>query len=530
MAYTGVIHTASSYVLELPVNISNGGKIREDLYDSAYNYLKQEELKFYHQFFSDVNTIEDFIAKIREQFQKAANDREIFKQFSNANLNQYIPNQELPFFEQGYKITFVGCSETIDCNQGNMSGSFTINVTPDNLSQIQNELNNRLNRNSRTAFRSQDVTSELINTLKQGLSGGNLQKVFKISGGKTSTGTQQKTFDVKAFSKWTKDQLKDIRTNNTPEGKRYAAQVRQEVRKALNMMHQFLFSNYGNASNEMKQAMNSAWREVNPVGNDILANDFFFEGTNYTKVLKGQVGEFSNKVLIKYLELIKTTNSSPKLVQIIGSIFKGGQEPRSDLQIMLDCNANINFQTKNIKDTTTVTTNTTADLIAKNFDSNIIDPLVNYYANATYGSSQAGLLDKLEEMLSTRYFEAMNLNINEGLNEFQTNTFYFVGGGNIIPASRIIEQLKLNYQMHPPKFTISGGNVESYTDSEYGAGDPPTYVSLEYWKYPKGKNSGQLEPGPKNAPAFQKAASSISISTSFSVNALIKSGTFDIFG
>lgn len=529
MAYTGVIHTASSYAPELPVNISNNGQIRYDLYNQAYLFLKGKEQQFYHQFFPDVNTIDEFLNRIRERLKAAESDKKIFEQFSNANLNKYMPDQETPFFEQGYIITFIGCSETVDCNKGNMSGSFTINVTPDNLSQIQNELNSRLGRNSRTSFRSQDITSDLINTLKRGLNGGDLQKVFKITSGKAPIGLQQKSFNVKVFSKWTKNQLKNIRNDNTPEGKQYAEKVKKEVKKALDMMYDFLFSNYGSATLEMQRAMKAAWNQLNPNEN-ILANDFFFEGDNSTKVLKGQIGEFSNLVLEKYLEQIKTSNTSPKLAEIIGSILKGGQEPRSDLQIMLQCGADINFQTKNIKDTTTVTTNTTAELIAKNFDENIIDPLVNYYANASYGASHHSMIQQLEDILESRFFEAMNLNVSEELDTFQTNTFYFVGGHNIIPGSEIINYLQQEYLIHPPKFTITGGNVESYTDLGYEAGKPPTYVSLEYWKYPKGRNSGQLEPGPGNATAFQRAASSISISTSFSLNALIKTGRFDMFG
>lgn len=529
-----VIHTKSSYVPSLHINVSNNADGIDLLYDMAYDYLRTQELIFYRSFFPEVSSYEQFIEKIRELFNKASEDRAIFEQFTQQNLASYVPQQQVPLVKRGYKVTIIGDSKTLDFSfkgeNCTMSGKAVIDVVPENIQLIKTLLNKSLGRSSQsiTAFKEDsNVTSNLVSILEESLtkdsSIGTFLKVTADGKGGRQKAEFSDEFDITKVSKWTKTELQDLLASGD---KAQLEKVRQEVRKALNIMHNFLFKNYNKASENMKKAMDSTWNELFPRGSDVLTRDFFFEGKNYTKALTGQVGEFANKVFIKYLDAYRSSATSEALVNMIGSIFKGGQEPRSDLQIMLACGANINFQTKNVNTEHTIETNTTAALISENFGSDIIVPLVNYYANTSSGRNP-DILQSIEDLLSSRFYEAMNLNVRSGLDQFQTNTFYFVGGNNIIPGSEIIQMLRM--RVTNPTFHITGGNVTSYDDEGYESGDPPTFIELGYWKYPKGQNSGEMEVGPKNAPAFNTAAQSISISTSFSVNALVKTGNFEIF-
>ena len=524
-----VIHTNSTYAPDLNVNITNDKGEIDALFDQAFNHLKEQELAFYHQFFSDVNDIDTFIQRIRDLLNKSENDMKCLKSFSNIQLSKYLPDRTPAYFEQGHRIILKGDAAKIDCNYTGenfkMSGIIYIDVVPENAQRIKHLLNVGLGRTNKvTAFdeNTNKITSNLVDMLRKQRFG----DLFTIQEATSPQSNPLLTeFDIRTVSKakYNKENIEQLLKD--PSRKEEASKLRMEARKSLYAMRDFIFSKMSGTTPAFQEAVKETWKEIFPsVSDDILLRNFFFEGENYIKSLLGQGGEFFNDVIIRYLNKV-VPNDNPILVQIIGSSIKGGQQPHSDLQIMLACGANINFQTKNIDSQRRIETNTNAELIAKNFGNGVIVPLVNYYANASYSSTHGDIIPEIEELLSNRFFEAMNLNIREGLDNLQTNTFYFVGGNNIIPGSEIIQHLRVSN----PTFSITGGNVNSYTDFGYAAGDPPTFIELKYWKYPKGQNHGKMIPWVKNEYDFNAAARSISISTSFSVSALINTGRFEIF-
>ena len=150
----------------------------------------------------------------------------------------------------------------------------------------------------------------------------------------------------------------------------------------------------------------SKWGYRLPVGEDMLLRNFFFEGKNYQKALLGQPGEFYNKVILLYLS--KKVNN-PVGINIIGSLLKGGQQPHSDLQIMVGLNADIGFQTKNVNvhSKKNIKANTNADLIRNNFGDNMISVLVNYFTNTDYAPSHNDVLDSIKDILEDRFFQAI---------------------------------------------------------------------------------------------------------------------------
>lgn len=539
-SYTGVIHTNSTYAPDLSVHIINNKDNIDGLYQDAYNYARNQEKLFYHQFFDDVDDIDTFLKRMRELLNKNKNDVNCLKSFANYNLTPFLPDAKPRYFEQGHRIVLEGDAKKIDCSftgaNAKMDGAIYIDIIPQNAQRIKHLLNVGLGREKWNVGKFDEsnnrVTRNLVNMLEQKRFGDLF--TIEVATQPLNSNPKLQEFDITTVSKYeyTKENL-DLLFKD-PTKKDELSKLRMEARKSINKMKEFIYSKMNGTSPEFQEAVKETWKEIFPsMGEDVLLRNFFFEGRNYIKALLGQGGEFFNDVLVRYIN--KLAGNKPLLSQIIGSEIKGGQQPRSDLQIMTACGAKINFQTKNIDETNTIETNTSAELINGNFGADLIDPLVNFYANASYPSVHGNIIPDIENFLSSHFFQAMNFNIREGLYDLQngkgasqTNTFYYIGGNNIVPVSEIIKHLM--GKTIKPHFTISGGNVPNvYTDTGYAAGNPPEYIRLHYWKYPKGQNSGDMIPWDANEPNFDRAARNISISTSFSVSALLNSGRFELF-
>lgn len=520
-----VIHTNSSYGPALSAEVRSGNYDLYVYYFSAYNHLRSAELSFYHQFFPDVDTIDEFLNRIRELFKNAEGVEEYLKRFTNANLSKLLP-KKLPYFEQGYQIEIDGDLEKIifdyDGPSCHMEGDLYLAINPENVQLIKHILNTVLNRSGNNKFQdSNKITSNLVKTLNtEG------KKMFNITASTSPLREEHKNFDITAVSKpeYNKENIMKLMKDTSPEGKRKLSELRMQMRKSLNEMKQFLFNGLPGDS-DLRNAVEETWNSVIPKGEDVLLKNFFFEGQNYAKALLGQGGEFYNKVIISY---IGKKVGNPVGAQIIGSILKGGAQPRTDLQIMTSLGANIGFQTKNVNGKRNIAVNTNASLIQDNFGDGVTSTLVNYFANTDYASSYGSILESIKKLLEDRFFQAMNLNIKPELDDMQTNTFYFIGGSHIIPGSEIINEIMNSDTSERPQFEITGSRVNpSLSNQEY----KDNFTKYFYWKYPKGENSNPstMVPTGENTGAFSKAAASISISTSFSISAMIDSGKFRIF-
>lgn len=527
-----LIHTDSAYAPGLSVYVGQGNYSLDDLYRDAYDNLRTAEVAFYHQFYSDVNTIDAFIERLRKLFEDAQQDAEYLKRFTNANLSKFLPNNPTFYFEQGYNIEMTGDVEKIALDfkgpSGYMKGDLYLAINPENAQLIKHILNVGLKRRGNNQFQDNDnITRDLVTILRDRKAEG----LFTIVASTSPQDKKDSNFDITNVSKteYNKENIDRMLKDTSAAGKERLSQLRMEARKSFYAMKNFLFSQISGASKEMQEAVEETWRQLFPsMGDDILLRNFFFEGENYAKALLGQGGEFYNNVLIKY---IGKKTQHPILAEIIGSELKGGQQPHSDLQIMIEVGADIgtpNFQTKNVNGKQNIKISTNAALIQNNFGDNVISALVNYYANTDYKTAHGDIIEDVKELLHERFFQAMNLNIAPQLDNMQTNTFYFVGGDKIIPGSEIIQDIMNLSAIERPHFEISGSRVSpSLSNEEY----EEHFTDYFYWKYPKGYNSGpeNMIATPKNPPAFAKAAASIAIKTSFNISTLINSGRFEIF-
>ena len=77
------LHTKSSYA---DFSFSFPKPKTKTTIDANKNSLEQKEKAFYKSFFSDCDSYEDFIEKLREFFKNVDNDRDVLKAFKNANI------------------------------------------------------------------------------------------------------------------------------------------------------------------------------------------------------------------------------------------------------------------------------------------------------------------------------------------------------------------------------------------------------------------------------------------------------------
>lgn len=533
----GVIHPRGEWGPPINAIIKNN-KDKIDLsYDDAITYLKGKELDFYHSFFPEVNDLDTFLKKIRDLFDSNRQDRVILDSFTNANLKKLLPDYKPPVFERGYVLNIIGDSSLIDFTFKSetvqiLNGKLYVSVIPENAQLIKRLLNEGLKRKGYTTFddTTNNISRNLNNILKltEGQISKNIGDIFTVTIDKKPIKKNIKDFDVIKFATkkdgsgyWTKKELQELSQSNPKE----IQKIREEIKQAVKYIHDFLFKDYSKASEKMQKAMKTTWSELMG-GKDILQQDFFFEGENYTKTILGQIGEFGNRVFDEYLRLNASDKAlPPKLIQIMGSDFQNGQQMHSDIEILLACGASVNQQTKNVSDDATIPVNTNAALVEPLFGQEIISPLVNYFAAKDYSSLHSNLLNSFEKIFENNYYAAMNLNVSDELKDVarQMNTFYFFGGQHLVPASFILETLQTrSLNGKSPSFEITGGNVGSYTEEEYEKKYKKHYI----WR---GGAGPEMYPSSENYELYQKDAASISISTSFSIPALLKSGRFRIF-
>lgn len=533
----GVIHPKGEWGPPIKTIIKNDKDKIDVSYDDAIEYLRGKELEFYHSFFPEVNDLDTFLQKIRELFNKNQQDRKILDGFTNANLKRLLPDYKPPVFERGYVLNITGDSTLIDFTFKSetvqiLNGKLYVSVIPENAQLIKRLLNEGLKRKGYTSFddTNNNISRNLNNILKltEGQTSKAIGDLFTVTIDKKPIKKDIKEFDVIKFASkkdgsgyWTKKELQELSKSNPKE----IQKIREEIKQAVKYMHDFLFKDYSKASTKMQQAMKKTWSELMG-GKDILQQDFFFEGENYTKIILGQIGEFSNRVFDEYLRLNASDKTlPPKLIQIMGSDFEHGQQMHSDIEILLACGASVNQQTKNVSDDATIPVNTNAALVEPIFGQGVISPLVNYFSAADYNSLHNDLLDSFEKIFQNNYYAAMNFNISDKLATVarQMNTFYFFGGQHLVPASFILETLQArNAKGKAPSFEVTGGNVSSYTEAEYENKYKRHYI----WR---GAAGPEMTASDENYALYQKNAASISISTSFSIPALLKSGRFRIF-
>ena len=507
-------------------------------FDAAYEYARKQELAFYHSYF-DVDSYEAFIKELRSLFAKAGNDGQRIKSLSNAGLKKIAPELSINT-KFSYRLIIKGdlCEkipfELLNSDTVHVDGEpvyITLNI------KSAQAIKSVINKEFGTQFhhRTSSGTRDLRRWFEQMLKSTAEEEVVKeLSQNVTLTRQTASDKDIivsdelKGFL-FAKDLSAEERQAylRGDYGSEARKQFQQEMGKALEQIKNFIFNSclhvnegarYGvNKINVLKDAATETWREI--IKED---SSFFFEGDNLSKSVLGNIGEFQLALQDKYVRMVlQQTNN--KLGRIIGSIIEDGrQEPRSDYQLIVELggdvgNTIVGIQSKNIGNGSMqkVKVNTDLGLVAPNLDGGFVDAIVNSYFNTNILFETGNMTEYLIEYLNTFFWKGMNLNIGPGLNPTHTNTFYWVGGTALVPASTIIKTLNKGLITNP-EFTISKAAWTDRSDQEFltetaDDGDP---LFTDYWH---GTWSSGWTATAKNASVYEQLLENTRIHTSFSM-------------
>lgn len=594
---SGVLHTdsekfsnTSSYVGEVGVetrkNLFDSSVITADLLN-AYAYALGRERDFYH-LYTNANTYEEFLAEVREIFKGAKGDAEKIRNLSNFNLSQekYIPKDwnkksatrvtliiesnplelDLDKFnftgvnikgtlEKGEKLFIQLDENTVkdmkaflvqwigEAQQGRQDKHISkkdISIS----SQFKNDstADKNLIEWIRKNWKSNKVTQEVLKSIGLG---------FEISEAQMTI--KDLAPNIRPFAKYTKtgaNESLSIRDDlKTAKGRARLQATLNDIRHfildtCLQINSGFVYDGKGNV---LKKAAESAWSSIE---GEIMSGieSFWLEGRNLSKGLLGAGGEFQVKLISNYLAIVSGNNA---LAKIIGGIIQDGRaEPRTDVQIISELGGDMGsvvagIQVKNVNENTAshLSVSSDLDLIAPNLPDGLRDTLANSMFNSDIRSMVDDVQELLENYLKTYFWKSLNLHVGDGLNPNHTNTFYFVGGTTLVPASVIIrEMVSATGGSLEPDFTIGNLTNPEHGDKYFASrpggdksGEAPYFV--DYWKAGRYivRGAEDFSETAENESLYNKLLKGVSVNAEINMTGIISSyvsfskGSMDIF-
>ncbi len=582
---SGILHTKSSY-FGAAASYAEGGMGRAELFsdaniradlNSALDYALQQERTFY-QLYTDASDYDSFMAEIRKIFAGAGHDAQYIHSLGNTNLSAYIP--------EGWNQDSIGQATVVidlECVPSEIDLS-SLKLSLQNLSTSvePNKLYITVSKNSAEVLK-QAIGKILLDatemeappfTVKRGNS--KKEADFRLPSWKATSKNK------KALHNWINDIVKNKKntllqkvgldfeitegkvtiedldevivpfTQYTKLGTKRSGSIQKALKdpetkaaleRALAAVKNFIMNdclhvsngfNYPDKGNILEKSANYVW---NSVEEKIMSGieGFFFEGVNLSKGLLGAGGEFQVKLISTYVSMV-TGNGA--LSQIIGGIIEDNRaEPRSDVQIIKELGGDIGtfiagIQVKNVNEDTQTHLSISSDLelIAPNLPGAFRDTLANSMFNTDIKAMVGDVEALLKKYVETYFWRAMNLNVHADLNPSHTNTFYFVSGTHLVPASEIIQNMvaRASAGVSEPQFTIKGIQNPSMGDEDFaerhGIDRKPTFI--DYWdpiRYLGFGEGSVLGVNTANVSLYNSLLAGVSINTEFNINAVISS-------
>ena len=562
MGQTKVLHTKSSYFDGSYLKGSEErkeyfllSKIRAD-FQEAEDYALRQEKNFYQYFFPEVTNFDEFIAKMREIFDKAKEDGQRISRLANVNLKNFIGTKgsisieeelqyEIIVENDSQKISFEG----LNTKNSTINGKNFINISTNlpEAKEIANHIRKdpKINKYLQTNLGKFDLSSSSSKNITEWFkkelnypflkAGESAIKELGESGIalKITNTEKQKSTSSTGFFKLAEElpifslKASDIKVLiGDPKMK---AQILQQLGTTIEALKDYILNGILdieggciiNGTNILKEAAMMAWRNTlsSQLNGDPL---FFFVGGNLTNGLQGKMGEFQLDLLKKYTA-ITTNKTNPKLGNIIGAIAQGSRgQPRSDYQLIVELGGDIGtliagFQVKNYgrAQMSTVEINSDLGLIAPNLGTGFSDTLANVQFNKDIYNKAPDMETFIEKFLNKYFWKAMNLNIGDNLDPIHTNTFYWAGGTAIVPASKIIQTIYNNKSITNPTFKIDNFSNPIADDSGFleinDKGDP---LFTTYWNGNKGTGWTVTS---SNTELYEKLLTDIKVHTKFSL-------------
>lgn len=570
MGLTKVLHTDStkftgSYLKgsEERTSYNKAANITES-YNRAYEYAREKELQFYGKFFKGVSSYEEFMAKLKELFNGASQDGKRIAQLGNLALSPLVDNDDVTLAQNlTYEIIFENdMAETIlekfetktedFIISSDRNVSINIDDAPSTAKQIASWIRyydpvkkisksnpGKFTEKATLTYVRQWMLKELEQTLVE--AGETVIKEFGSTGIKLKVSNTNEKTTTKVlgdpvqiavdFPLMTKKPSEIKQLLNDSETR---VETMTTLTKIYGRFYKFLLKLLNNGSciiegnDILHQAFQKAWEKN--AGTPEAFLDSLMVGNNLSAGLKGVLGELQADIIFEYLQITRQT-TNPMLGEIIGGIAGGKRgQPRADYRILEELGASnevgqliAGIQVKNYSDSmmSSVDINTDLGLIAPNIGQGFTDTIVNAQFNkdiAAQAGTGAGSIDRfLKKYLEARFWEGMNLHINDDLDPSNTNTFYLVQGTMIVPASTIINTIRNTQKISNPKFSITGFQKPTMGDADFAMPeDRPEFI--KYWRDNQYIEGSATE---YNTSSYEGILLNTRIHTSFNMSAII---------
>lgn len=521
MGYPGVLHTNTNYVA------SHSYPNTHDWDTFAIGYLIGQENKLYATL--GQSSFSGFMNEIHRLLDEAGDVRNILRNFQKANLvaSLGLP-QTLTFTNQEIRINLTGAQnisfKKLFAPLAYIPG-FQVDIPNDNLTFTYNEatiktlMNYLENRNDRDKFRITGGSNltKATSAFKEWLINHNIIEVEINGTPKNITATSKISDKASNFSLTQKDideAIKDVT-------------LRQTIIDARREVYNMLF-NLCNGSADLQKAFREVW--TRKMGNITSTHPetlkqfiFLSKGGNLEKGVAGAVQEMYGALLAEYLGLLRKKSLPKGLVEIMGNIAEGGEQPKADL-VILD---QIGIQVKAYGMSNKI------KHMESNLHPNALDAQLNPYGALNVGDaivqsvfntdneSPASIANDLRDFAAA----LLNLSTSKDLKVTSTVCFYLIDAQYLVPGSEILKAFDEQQSDYKVRITSSfqGKSSAEYRRLTYETQDSPDNESYKGFRISPGfieyfdkEGKAQIHPDENNMKWYNLLYTSrISIRTVF---------------
>lgn len=496
MANSLYLHTKSGYI-----EIHNLTNV-DDLRKRSADFLWEREKELYA--WVGESTYEGFRKKISKEFNKVEGVRQALENFKKSNLiiNLGLPSQ-LQFVEQRIEFTLTSeMSQDIVAIMKEQLGitteDFVVSVKGEplrlgfdyNEPYIKAFLNAYFNEKrfvdgTNTNKKRSDKTNPLRYANKAFRKLASEEKIEDITINKKPV---NKNFSIDANEAkkdfgYKKEDIEKAIKNNTPEGQ----QLRKAILNSRDIIYNTLFK-FMNGIPDLETAFNRAWN--NKLGgsdiDEVLSNfSFFSKGDNLNAGVSGAVQELYTAIIAEYINIKLGEGINRKVADILGDIIKGGEQPKTDVQILNRIGIQVKAYSMDraiTKMSTNIHPRALGESLAPYGNANIADEIVQMVFNSSDGDYNS-IADDLEPALA----QLMNMTTSEQLTD--SICFYLVDGQFLVPGSQILETLRATHYQIKIRTSFDTQNDEYFEQEDYVRDDGstgPNFLSYFNGQHVKG--------------------------------------------
>ena len=510
-----------------------------DLINISIAGLESQEQKLYKML--NTSTFEQFMTELHKLLGEAVEVRDALQHFKKSNLvvdlglpeNMALVNQRIEINllndsvdlgkiieENLAKVSASGISHT----SGSLTFSFDYNE--DN---IKNFLNAYFNQEKRFRIGKQTnkrytnpERSEKTNPLRYA------NKAFKDLIRSKQLG------EVKIGGKVVNEKLILETQNEMTQHFRYTKkdiqeaiygdeELRQRILNSQKIIYNRLKS-YMNGIPDLESAFDTAWSDklgdiknidymsIEGINNLLEKFSFFAKGGNLNAGVSGAVQELYTAIISRYVYIKQEKGLWRSVARILGNIAKGGEQPKTDVQILNEIGIQVKAYTfdRVIKTmNTNIHPNTLETSLRPYGIVNVADTIVQAVFNSTNGDYH-----DLEEKLQPALAQLMNFDTGKQIQD--RVCFYLVDAEYLIPGSEIVYSLINNAENNLKIRIRSSQKTESdeyFNDDYHVSKTRKDYISPNFTLYYKGTS---LEVTNENTQLYSQLMSkTISIDVDF---------------